>query len=203
MPYPGEDKSDIEEDSHSIEQTDEPSFASQDNPIIAASRAGVFNMQAIHLDDTINVPSILQDSDKLIIRVQVELMARLKKDKWPNSTQPNNHTNPKIITHRRQLRGANTSLSQLHAVSNGTDTPDHDFDPVEVLEQVVQEKVSNNIEQEWAVRIVGEHYIQGASNQLFLYVTGISGSGKSSVASAQLSFFSAFLWLFGYGEGSN
>jgi hypothetical protein len=47
----------------------------------------------------------------------------------------------------------------------------------------------DNVEQERAFRIVGEHFAHDEEEQLFLYVMGIGGSGKSYVINALVELF--------------
>jgi hypothetical protein len=44
-------------------------------------------------------------------------------------------------------------------------------------------------EQERAVRIVGQHFIDGTEDQLIMYVGGLAGTGKSHVIKATVELF--------------
>lgn len=64
------------------------------------------------------------------------------------------------------------------------------LDPYDILETVIREKgLQGNEEQEWAVRIVANHYISHNPEQLFLYITGVAGSGKSHVINTIVDVF--------------
>jgi len=63
-------------------------------------------------------------------------------------------------------------------------------DPLEEIENIIREMgIDHNVEQERAFRIVGEHFAQDNEEQLFLYVMGIGGSGKSYVINALVELF--------------
>ncbi|KAJ6579754.1 hypothetical protein B0H10DRAFT_1636928, partial [Mycena sp. CBHHK59/15] len=49
--------------------------------------------------------------------------------------------------------------------------------------------ISGNREQERAVRMVGEHFINGSQEQLFMYIAGVGGSGMSYIIQAIVELF--------------
>lgn len=60
-----------------------------------------------------------------------------------------------------------------------------------VIEAVLKDlNISDNLEQEAAVRIVGEHLLRGRAEQLMMYVGGEGGTGKSHVVKAIVELFS-------------
>ncbi|KAI0054499.1 hypothetical protein BV25DRAFT_1764153, partial [Artomyces pyxidatus] len=49
--------------------------------------------------------------------------------------------------------------------------------------------ILGNVEQERAVRIVAEHYINKEVEQLLMYIAGVGGTGKSHVIKTIAEFF--------------
>ncbi|KAI0062093.1 hypothetical protein BV25DRAFT_1804508, partial [Artomyces pyxidatus] len=49
--------------------------------------------------------------------------------------------------------------------------------------------IPGNDEQERAVRIVAEHFLNRSAEQLLLYIAGVGGTGKSHVIGAIAEFF--------------
>ena len=63
-------------------------------------------------------------------------------------------------------------------------------DPLEEIENIIRETgINDNVDQEHAFRIVGEHFAHNEEEQLFLYMMGIGGSGKSYVINALVELF--------------
>ncbi|KAI0067115.1 hypothetical protein BV25DRAFT_1795700, partial [Artomyces pyxidatus] len=59
-----------------------------------------------------------------------------------------------------------------------------------MLDQLLAEyQIPGNDEQERAVRIVAEHYLNRDADQLLMYISGVGGSGKSHVIRAISDFF--------------
>ena len=55
-------------------------------------------------------------------------------------------------------------------------------EPEDTLQRIIDETgMKDNKDQEWAFRIAGEHFVNGTHDQLFMYVMGIGGLGKSYV----------------------
>ncbi|KAG1753295.1 hypothetical protein EDB19DRAFT_1892696 [Suillus lakei] len=73
---------------------------------------------------------------------------------------------------------------------------------LEMTDEIIEEfKLSDNAEQEMCLRIIGEHFIRGEVKQLFMFITGIGGSGKSHVIHATVELFrrcSAAVLIDGY-----
>ncbi|KAJ7131642.1 hypothetical protein C8R43DRAFT_895730, partial [Mycena crocata] len=58
------------------------------------------------------------------------------------------------------------------------------------LENIIHEwGIAGNVEQERAVRMIGEHFILGVEDQLLMYIAGVGGSGKSYVIKAVVELF--------------
>ncbi|KAJ6601230.1 hypothetical protein DFH09DRAFT_886634, partial [Mycena vulgaris] len=49
--------------------------------------------------------------------------------------------------------------------------------------------IVGNVEQERALRMIGEHFISGTEEQLLMYVAGVGGSGKSFLVNTLVEFF--------------
>ncbi|KAH7902849.1 hypothetical protein BJ138DRAFT_979163, partial [Hygrophoropsis aurantiaca] len=55
----------------------------------------------------------------------------------------------------------------------------------EVVEDIIKElHFDENEEQERSFRIIAEHFLQGSTDSLQMFLTGIGGSGKSFVIKA-------------------
>ena len=72
-------------------------------------------------------------------------------------------------------------------VSNRDEAP---FSPGVALENVIDDlKIRGNKEQERAIRMVGEHFIDGTEEQLLCHILGPDGTGKSHVFKAIVELF--------------
>ena len=64
------------------------------------------------------------------------------------------------------------------------------FRPEDALEDIITElKIRGNVEQERAIRIVCEHFMEGTEEQMLCHITGPGGTGKSHVVRAIVEFF--------------
>ena len=79
----------------------------------------------------------------------------------------------------------NTSLSRLEGCFNTTDVPhtdDDECDAMSLLNEVMQQcNILGNPEQDRAIHIIGKHFLQNKTDQLFIYIAGVGGSGKTHV----------------------
>lgn len=142
--------------------------------------------------------TLANESDKALIHDQGKLMTCLKRDKRPlSATEPDAEVELEVPSIKRRRKNENPAvmLSQLEHSYNinmvEIDSSVRDsVDPWRELENIIiEQRIDKNPEQERAVRIVAEHFINDEDGQLVLHVSGIGGSGKSHVISALVELF--------------
>ena len=127
----------------------------------------------------------LTDTDREILDMQAQMLSIAKRAKRPHTMEP--------ATEKVNLKCPRTQVD-IHAlpeVDNNVNMHHilpwscHSNNPQDELESIINKMgIKNNIKQERAVRLVGEHFILGIDDQLLLYVVGVGGSGKSYVIEA-------------------
>lgn len=71
-----------------------------------------------------------------------------------------------------------------------TNREDAEFTPQQALDDIIEEMgIAGNEEQERAIRVVCEHFINGTEEQLMCHISGPGGTGKSYVVHAIVEFF--------------
>ena len=113
----------------------------------------------------------------------------MKKDKRPAPL--NDHESRAV--HKRQRHEPTATLTELEVatefvgVVSRCEAP---FRPEDALEDVITElKIRGNVEQEWAIRIVCEHFMEETEEQMLCHITGPGRTGKSHVVRAIVEFF--------------
>lgn len=113
-------------------------------------------------------------------------MTKLKKNKRPvPPVRQEDHTSDYREPKRRKLSKAKATLATLKdnvRITAVQPRNESSPEPADEIEKIIEESgIGNNADQERAFRIAGEHFVSGCQEQLFLYVMGIGGSGKSFV----------------------
>lgn len=116
----------------------------------------------------------------------------MKKDKWP--TPPNELASAEACKWLKQhSQDPDVSLAVLEASTEYiavTTKEDAPFSPEEALETIIMDlHISSNVEQEWAIRRVCEHFINGTKEKMLCHIAGPSGTDKSHVIRAIVKFF--------------
>ncbi|KAI0348901.1 hypothetical protein OH77DRAFT_1465904 [Trametes cingulata] len=131
-----------------------------------------------------------EDDDPNLTK-QSLVMKTLKRQRRPDFADEEQDCRP---TKRRAVQiSANVERATVDESSVRSRAGSHDEESppsiAAVMECVIQEmKLNDNPEQELAFRIVAEHLPCG-SDQLFLYIAGVGGTGKTYVVSAILRLF--------------
>ena len=134
----------------------------------------------------------LQVGDIDIIAKQTEFMNTLKRNKRPARAIDGELTinPPKKF---KQIKGKSSiGIAALEHI-NFTAVPVHSEkmpDPINEIENIIEETgIKNSNDQIRAFRIAAEHFLHGTQDQLFLYIMGVGGTGKSFVIDAIVKLF--------------
>jgi hypothetical protein len=136
--------------------------------------------------------SEVMPSDATDLHAQQVVMEKYRRQKQP--AVPDSYPNK----HRKLNDGSvapETTITQLsldNAVVHNIE-PRHQTSKSEmrkIVNSIIEEyTMSDNEEQERALRIVAEHFISGTEDQLLMYVGGMGGTGKSHVIDAIIQLF--------------
>ncbi|KAI9060844.1 hypothetical protein FKP32DRAFT_1550217, partial [Trametes sanguinea] len=133
------------------------------------------------------------EEDEVALLQHASIMRSLKRQRVPQFRSPDvDEEDARPRKRRRRAVVENVSKATLSEASssdavNGQPTA-HDI-VRDSIEQVIQEmNLRDNAEQERAFRVVADHVLN-PDRQLFLYVAGVGGTGKTWVVSAILRLF--------------
>ncbi|KAK7038369.1 PIF1-like helicase-domain-containing protein [Favolaschia claudopus] len=134
------------------------------------------------------------DTTRAEILCLTEKISILAKDKRPLLKPPKGQPSSKrrrIDNHHEQepiskLDHLQFKEHEIHTRPDGIDT----VGPEQHLSDIIKELgIANNEEQLRALRIIAEHFMFGLEEQLFLYIAGVGGAGKSFIIKAVVEFF--------------
>jgi hypothetical protein len=136
------------------------------------AQAGLFAAQRAQ-NDTDNQPAglatIVEPNDKDMLQMQSTLMSSMRADKRP-AMKENEEFLPNLRRCKRRKLDPSTSLRQLEENADFVEVCSRDeasLSPEEAIELVIDDlEIRGNKEQERAVRIVGEHFVNQTEEQM-------------------------------------
>jgi ATP-dependent DNA helicase PIF1 len=164
-----------------------------DRVIQDAEHYGLFSTERLDFGHTKGAASEIGEGDDSMISMQSQLMAELKKLKRPAINDVEHELPAKKRTKQPRITKPKMTMRELKScleVTNVTIRDNTTMDPWEEIENIIEDTgIHDNVDQERAFRIAAEHFVRGDEDQLFLYIMGIGGSGKSFVIKALVGLF--------------
>jgi hypothetical protein len=159
-------------------------------------QSGILNVEEILESEVFGSESEIRESDLDTLCAHQILMEKYCKQKHPapmSTNQPNKRwrLNDDIVSNRASTTIEHLPIDQSIVHHNIRPQKLHNKSEMrEVVENIILDfTMTENEEQQQALRIIADHFIYGTDDQLLMYIGGMGGTGKSHIIEAIIELF--------------